>query len=160
MRPAKLIFVLWLACGLIACSTTQPEQGFSDQIARAKAAHEPILIYASSFSYYYNSDMPRKRVVSFFNTSGKVIDTVLLTVSKCGAKGGIIEGGRYFTLKGPFKPHAHYTVESNPTKKIYSRFVIRSIEIRFANGQKDIHEDDIRSMLTANLANFCPVSTF
>lgn len=155
MKVNGLLNLVLPVCLLVACSS-DPRQEFSDEIARAKAAHQSILIYATSFGYYWGSSVARKRTVDFINTTDEAITQIRFHLSRCKTEERMIEDEEFFSLVGPFPAGGYFSVESSPPAKVYDRFVIKEIEVDFVDGRHELHQADIASLLTGNVSNFCP----
>ncbi len=155
MKIKGLHQLVMLACCLAACSS-DPRQEFSDEITRAKAVHQPILIYATSFGYYWGSSVPRKRTVDFINTTDEAIAQIRIHLSRCKTEERMIEDEEFFSLVGPFPASGYFSVESSPPARVYNRFVIKEVEVDFVDGRHELHQADIASLLTGNVTNYCP----
>ena len=159
MRLKGLISAVSLALTLTACAAPDPRQDFAAEVARAKAAHLPILISSDSFGYYWGSNVPRKRTVGFCNTSEVAIARIRIYADVCQVTHAGPPGPGGFTLEGPFPAGGYFFLESSPPAQVYDRYVMSSIEIEYVDGRTETHQDDIGSLLAPNLSNFCPQLT-
>lgn len=160
------VLVVPLAVSLFGCATYMPD--YSSLIQEAKGRHSPLLIYNTSWND------PRegggRLAVWIANNQDKQIDSIVLTVAPCGAKGAAQES-EPLVLGGPFYGHTNYV--SLPSWPIDARFypgtgyvyedeaihsghmVIQSIKITYSDGKEEVHKKDVNQLLTKNISNFC-----
>ena len=160
------IAVVALTMPLFGCAVNAPD--YSAFIQEANSRHVPLMIYNTSWND--PRDGGGRLAVWIANNQDKQIDSIVLTVAPCGAK-GTAGDSEPLVLGGPFYGHTNYV--SLPSWPIDARFypgagyvykdeaihsghmIIQSIKITYSDGKEEVHKKDVNQLLTKNISNFC-----
>ena len=164
--------LLLLASGLAGCATQSDVASIK---AEGNARHVPLMIYDTSWNNPYpmqtfsrgsviGSNPSGSAYVQLVNTQDRPIEQVLLTLSECEFKGDSGSAGLVL-LRGPFQPGDNYRVTHTQSGAVnlvteiplgIAHMKITAIKIIEADGVAKEYTDDVSSLFSANISNFCP----
>lgn len=169
-NAASPVFVLVMI--LTGCATQTDVASIK---AEGSARHVPLMIYDTSWNNPYpmqtlsrggviGSNPSGSAYVQFVNTQDRPIEQVLLTLSECEFKGDSGSAG-VVLLRGPFQPGENYRVTHTQSGAVnlvtdvplgIAHMKITVIKIIEAGGVAKEYTNDVSSLFSANISNFCP----
>ncbi len=165
------VFILGAMAALCAGCATAPD---TTAVAAEGAARQvPMLIYGTSWNNPRGTWKNRHKgdpvppgafYVRLKNTHAQEIKTVMVYVSRCGAKASKYSGN-WLMLRGPFAPDKDYTVipvpigidvdDLLPWNQV-NHLLITEVRVEDTDGKTlDYVSSDVAKVLASGISNFC-----
>lgn len=161
----KTLVVAVCACGILCSCSSNPLQRWSSDIARAKMAREPILLYSIPFTVF-----PSLANVGVVNTSSRQISKFDIVITGCWTNSetwklefnGPISAGHAATVKSMLAyqigPSGTYIASVNkaPDTLWVNRLIVKAVIVQFSDGRTAIIGTNLHDVLASRVPNYCP----